>query len=124
MIEDNFENDLSKIILPPGVVLDKDTLEALQESMKEASGCWTRGPLSLCWSLNGETICVNASVFGISIGRVCLNAAKPCAKISINLFLVSGYIELCYKDKCLVLNGEVCKFGSCSRFRNVRIVCF
>ena len=123
-IEYDFENDLGKIKVPEGVTLDKDTLEALQESMKESSGCWTRGPLSLCWSFSGESICVSVSVFGVSMGKICLNPARPCARISINLFLVKGYIELCYKDKCLILNGEICKFGNCSRFSNVRVVCF
>ena len=124
MYECKFETDISKIELPPGVILDKDTLDALHESMKEASGCWTRGPLSLCWSFSGQTISVSVSVFGISVGKLSLSPAKPCGRISLNLFLVSGYIELCFKDSCLILNGEICKFGSCSNFSNLRVVCF
>lgn len=122
--EYEFENDISKIELPPGVTLDEETLAALQDTMKDVSGCVNFGPLSLCYSIVGTDIVVTATVFGIRIGRVRLSPTKPCAKISINLYLVSGSIELCLKDRCLTLSGKVCKLGNCARWNNVRVVCF
>jgi hypothetical protein len=122
--EYKFEDDISKIEVPPGVTLDKDTLAALQEHMKEISGCLSLGPLKLCWNIQLPSVTVTVSVFGITLGTIHLDPSKPCQRLSINLHLVSGYVELCIKDSCLVLNGQVCKFGSCTNWNNKTIFCW
>ena len=122
--EYKFEDDISKIEVPPGVTLDKETLLAVQESMKEQSGCISLGPLKLCWTINLPSIKITISVLGITVGTITLDPTKPCQRISINVGVARGYIELCIKDSCLILNGEICIFGSCATWRNQRIVCF
>ena len=122
--EFRFENDISKIELPPGFTLDQDTLTAIQENMKEQSGCVSLGPLKICWTLNIPEIRVTISVLGITVGTIVLNPTKPCQRISINVGVARGYIELCIKDSCLILNGEICIFGSCTDWKNKKIFCW
>jgi hypothetical protein len=123
-IEYEFESDISKIPLPAGLTLDKDTLDAIQAEMKEMFGCISLGPLELCYSRQGENFNIKVKIFGIVAGSMTLGPSRNCQGIGLDLFLVSGSIEICIRGRCLVLNGKVCKFGSCTRWNNLQIVCF
>lgn len=122
--EHKFEDDINKIVVPSGFTLDKDTLAAIQENMKEESGCISLGPLKICWTLRLPEIRITVSVLGITVGTIVLNPTKPCQRISINVGLASGYIELCIKDSCLVLNGQICILGNCTTWKNKTIFCW
>lgn len=123
-IEHKFENDISRISVPEGITLDAATLKAHQQLMSDLSGCLSFGPLKVCYSIVLPKVTVTLSVFGVNIGTMTLDPSNPCQRITINLYLVSGYVELCIKDGCLILNGQVCKFGSCTNWNNVKVYCW
>ena len=123
-IEYEFENDISKISVNDDVTLDDATIKANQELMKDISGCVSFGPLKVCYSVDLPKITISLSVFGIQIGKMTLDPSNPCQRISINLGIISGYVEICIKGSCLILNGKVCKFGSCTKWNNITIFCW
>ena len=122
--EYNFEKDISKIESHPGVTLDEQTLKALHEHMKELSGCVNEGPLSVCYKVDIPKITVTLSAFGITIGTITLDPTNPCQTISLDLGIVSGSAKLCIEGSCLKLSGKICKFGSCTNWNDVTIVCW
>lgn len=119
-----FEDDLSKIEVPPGVTLDKDTLAALQEHMKEQNGCTSLGPLTLCWKIQLPEITITVSVLGITLGTIVLNPTKPCQTLKVNAGIASGEIKLCIVGSCLKLSGKVCMFTNCAKWTDKTIFCW
>ena len=122
--EYEINSDLSKVTIPEGYKIDQDTLDGYNEILKGEKGCISLGPLKLCYELDLPKITITLSVLGVTIAKVVLDPRRPCQRISINVGLARGYVELCIKGSCLILNGEICILGSCTRWNNRQIVCW
>jgi len=123
-----FENDISKIKVPQGVTLDEQTLKAIQEHMKQNSGCVNKGALELCYTVNSilpPKVTITISAFGYTIGTIVLDPENPSQTLTVNFCdIVTGWVKLFISDTCVKLDGKLCKFGSCTTWNNVSIVCW